>query len=114
MNELRDAGLVEIAHLEERRGGTSKYYRANTIVLSYALPEDGEEIVDQLAAGIEEEIAAVADRLREKNGEGIAALAGQMPPCEHYRTQKYKTYILLTILRRAFVLAYARDDEKSE
>jgi hypothetical protein len=39
VNELRDAGLVEVASLKERRGATTKYYRANTLVLSYALPE---------------------------------------------------------------------------
>lgn len=113
VNELRDAGLIEIARLEERRGGTSKYYRANTIVLSYALPESGGDVVDELAAAVEDDIAAVIARLREAGGDELAALADEMAPCEHCRTQKYETYLLLTVLRRAFVRAHARDAEEA-
>jgi len=29
-----------------------------------------------------------------------------MQPCEHCRNQKYETYVLLTVLRRAFVRSY--------
>jgi DNA-binding transcriptional ArsR family regulator len=36
---LKDAGMVEIARLEEAGGETRKYYKSNTRVFSYDLPE---------------------------------------------------------------------------
>src|SRR6056297_3647800 len=48
VNELRDVGLVEVTRLEERRGGTTKYYRANTILLSYAVPDQRESELDEM------------------------------------------------------------------
>ncbi|WP_225336546.1 ArsR/SmtB family transcription factor [Halomicrobium urmianum] len=103
VNELRDAGLVEVARLEERRGGTAKFYRANTIVLSYGLPEGADERVDEMAASVAPEMADLVDRLRSEHGDDLDAIAAEMSPCEHCDTQKYETYILSTVLRRAFV-----------
>ncbi|MFB6189775.1 MAG: helix-turn-helix domain-containing protein [Halapricum sp.] len=103
VNELRDAGLVEIARLEEGRGGTKKFYEANTIVLSYAIPDGRAEDVAAMSEAIEPEIAAILDRLEAEYGDVIDAIAGEMSPCAHCRTQKYETYVLLTVLRRAFV-----------
>ena len=44
VNVLQDAGMVEISRLEEAGGGTRKYYRSNTRVFSYDLPEEGETL----------------------------------------------------------------------
>lgn len=35
INELREADLVDVVRFEEGQGGTTKFYAANTIVLSY-------------------------------------------------------------------------------
>jgi DNA-binding transcriptional ArsR family regulator len=110
VNELRDAGLIEVARLEERRGGTTKYYRANTVVLSYSLPESAEATVDRMAERVQPQIADALSTLRAEFAEEIDAAGAEMAPCEHCRTQKYETYILLTALRRAFVDAYVRGD----
>jgi DNA-binding transcriptional ArsR family regulator len=109
VNELRDAGLVEVARLEERRGATTKYYRATTVVLSYSLPEGGDAVVDELAADVEPAVAELVDRLRSEHGEDLDELAASMAPCEHCSDQKYETYLLLTVLRRAFVRARTPD-----
>ncbi|SDR08452.1 winged helix-turn-helix domain-containing protein [Natronobacterium texcoconense] len=109
VNELRDAGLVEVARLEERGGGTTKYYRANTIVLSYAIPDDRREDVAAMAAEIAPEIAEIVSELEADHGESIERIADEMAPCEHCRSQKYETYLLLTILRRGFVEGVVRD-----
>jgi DNA-binding transcriptional ArsR family regulator len=106
VNELRDAGLVEIARLEERRGGTSKYYRANTIVLSYALPDGADEAIDEIVDDIEPDVNELISHLDSEYSEELDRIASGMAPCRHCRTQKYDTYLLLTILRRAFVRAY--------
>ena len=50
-------------------------------------------------------ITALTTVTDEYAGE-IDTITAQMQPCEHCRTQKYETYVLLTVLRRAFVRAY--------
>ncbi|MFB6354776.1 MAG: ArsR/SmtB family transcription factor [Halobacteriales archaeon] len=105
VNELRDAGLVEVARLEEGRGGTRKYYEANTIVLSYALPDGAEDAVERMAGAVEPLVDEAVGRLRAEFGGELADLASQMAPCAHCANQKYETYLLLTVLRRAFVRA---------
>jgi hypothetical protein len=49
----------------------------------------------------------IIDDLLDEFGSNIEQIADQMAPCEHCRNQKYETYILLTVLRRGFVDAYA-------
>ncbi|MFB6169926.1 MAG: helix-turn-helix domain-containing protein [Haloarculaceae archaeon] len=110
VNELRDAGLVEVARLEERRGATTKYYRANTIVLSYAVPEGEAAAVDAMADELAPAVADLLDRLRADHGADLDRIAGEMAPCRHCTTQKYETHLLLTVLRRAFVRAAVRAD----
>lgn len=109
VNELRDAGLVAVSRLEERRGGTTKFYRATTIVLSYALPDGAEDAVDAMAERVVPAVGEVVDELRGAYGDELDRIAAEMAPCAHCATQKYETYLLLTVLRRAFVKAYARD-----
>lgn len=103
MNELRDAGPVEVARLEEPRGGTAKFYRANTIVPSYGLPEGADERIDEMAATVAPEMIDLVDRLRSEFGDEFDDIAAEMSPCEHCDTQKYETVLLSTVLRRAFV-----------
>ncbi|AEH35395.1 ArsR/SmtB family transcription factor [Halopiger xanaduensis] len=110
VNELRDAGLVEIARLEEQGGGTTKYYRANTIVLSYAVPEGRRADVEEMATALAPDVADLVATLEADYGETIDEIVDEMVPCEHCRTQKYEMYLLLTVLRRAFVAGAVRRD----
>ncbi|MFB6152990.1 MAG: winged helix-turn-helix domain-containing protein [Halodesulfurarchaeum sp.] len=105
LNELRDAGLVEVSRLEEQRGGTTKFYRANTIVLSYAIPEAAEDTLDEMAAAIQDSVGDLIEDLHREHAGDLEDIASDMAPCPHCRTQKYETYLLLTVLRRAFVRA---------
>lgn len=109
VNELRDAGLVEVERLEERRGGTLKFYRANTIVLSYSVPDASRADVAEMADWMGPRLEPIIDDLLDEYGPTIDRIAEQMAPCEHCRNQKYETYLLLTVLRRGFVNAYADD-----
>ncbi|GAB3670417.1 helix-turn-helix domain-containing protein [Halopiger thermotolerans] len=106
VNELRDAGLLEIERLEERRGGTLKFYRANTIVLSYSVPETARDDVSEMADWMSPRLEPLIEELLDEYGADIERIADQMAPCEHCRTQKYETYLLLTVLRRGFVNAH--------
>jgi hypothetical protein len=54
----------------------------------------------------------VQDALDTVTGEfegSIDDIVADMQPCEHCRTQKYETYVLLTVLRRAFVRAHREE-----
>ncbi|WP_458209201.1 ArsR/SmtB family transcription factor [Haladaptatus sp. NG-SE-30] len=112
INELRDAGLVEVARLEEHRGGTTKYYRANTIVLSYAIPEGATAEIDEMANRVRPQMSNLLDTLHDEYDDDIERIGAEMAPCEHCNTQKYETYLLLSILRRAFVKVHT-DGERS-
>ncbi|WP_458189645.1 ArsR/SmtB family transcription factor [Haladaptatus sp. NG-WS-4] len=107
INELRDAGLVEVERMEERRGGTLKFYRANTIILSYAIPEEFRDKIAGMADWMGPRLEPLIDEFLDEYGGDIERIADQMAPCEHCRNQKYETYLLLTVLRRGFVNAYA-------
>lgn len=106
INELRDAGLVDVVRFEEGRGGTTKYYHANTIVLSYSLPDATDAAMTEITDAIEPQITDALSTLAEEYGETIDDIVTDMQPCEHCRDQKYETYVLLTALRRAFVRAH--------
>lgn len=105
VNELRDAGLVDVTRLEEHRGGTTKYYRATTVVLSYDIPADDRETIDHIAADVAPGVAELVETIQNDHGDELAAIADSLAPCEHCTTQKYDQYLLLTVLRRAFVAA---------
>ncbi|MEF8783103.1 MAG: helix-turn-helix domain-containing protein [Haloarculaceae archaeon] len=106
INELRDAGLVDVVRFEEGRGGTIKYYRANTIVLSYSLPDSADPAVEEMIDAVQPQLTDALATLTEEYEDSLEDIVADMQPCEHCRTQKYETYVLLTVLRRAFVRAY--------
>jgi len=103
INELRDAGLVDVVRFEEGRGGTTKYYGANTIVLSYSLPESADPDLEEMVDAIQPQVSDAFATLRGEFDGEIDDIVTDMQPCEHCRNQKYETYVLLTVLRRAFV-----------
>jgi DNA-binding transcriptional ArsR family regulator len=106
INELRDAGLVEVVRFEEGRGGTTKYYGANTTVLSYSLPESADSATEEMIDAVQPQIETALATLTDEYADAIDDITAEMQPCEHCRTQKYETYVLLTVLRRAFVRAH--------
>jgi DNA-binding transcriptional ArsR family regulator len=103
VNELREAGLVAVEKMEERRGGTLKFYRATTIVLSYAVPDTAEDRLEEMVDWMAPRLEPLLEEFEERHGDDLAIIADEMAPCPHCREQKYETYLLLTVLRRAFV-----------
>lgn len=106
INELRDATLVDVVRFEEGRGGTTKYYGANTIVLSYSLPESTDSAIEGMIDAVQPQVEAALATLTDDYDDVIDDITAKMQPCEHCQTQKYETYVLLIVLRRAFVRAY--------
>jgi hypothetical protein len=62
-----------------------------------------------MAERVEPQVREAVDDLRSESGDDLAEIAAEMAPCQHCRTQKYETCLLLTALRRAFVRASVRD-----
>ncbi|MEF8975488.1 MAG: helix-turn-helix domain-containing protein [Halapricum sp.] len=109
INELRDAGLVDVVRFEEGRGGTTKYYGANTIVLSYSLPGSADGTIEEMIDAIQPQLTDALNTLDDEYEDDIEDIVADMQPCEHCRTQKYERYVLLTVLRRAFVRAHREE-----
>lgn len=102
VNILREAGMVEISRLEEAGGGTRKYYRSNTRVFSYELPEETDTILADAGDETRDELESLIDGLFADHGDEIRAVAEELKPCEYCSTQHYEEYILRELLNRAF------------
>ena len=101
VNVLKDAGMVELARLEEAGGGTLKYYQSNTRVFSYDLPEDADHTLAGASALVKRDLADVIERVLDAHGEEIETIAKEMKPCEYCSTQHYEEYILRELVNRA-------------
>ena len=103
VNVLKDADMVEIARLEEAGGGTRKYYKSNTRVFSYDLPEDTDETLAAAQETATMELASLVETLYGEHGEAIEAVAHEMKPCEYCEAQHYEEFILRELLNRALI-----------
>ena len=101
VNVLKDAGMVELARLEEVGGGTLKYYKSNTRVFSYEISEDAEEVLTEAFDATREELRHLVDDIMDEHGDDIEAAAREMKPCEYCETQHYEEFILRELLNRA-------------
>ena len=100
---LKDAGMVEIARLEEAGGGTRRYYRSNTRIFSYDISDDSEETLAAAEDTATEELAPLVETLLTDHGDEIAAVAREMKPCEYCETQHYEEFVLRELLDRALI-----------
>ena len=101
VNVLKDAGMVELSRLEEAGGGTRKYYKSNTRVFSYELPESAAEELAPAMETSRAELGTVVDRLVAEHGEEIRSVAREMRPCEYCETQHYEEFIVRELIDRA-------------
>lgn len=103
VNILKDAGMIEIARLEEAGGGTRKYYKSNTRVFSYELPESSDETLAAAQETATEELMSLIKTIYEGHGDEIKGVAEEMKPCEYCETQHYAEFIVRELLNRALV-----------
>ncbi|MFB6208416.1 MAG: ArsR/SmtB family transcription factor [Candidatus Nanohaloarchaea archaeon] len=101
VNVLKDAGMVEIARLEETGGATQKYYKSNTRIFSYDLPENAENDLAKAFETTRNTLNDLIQQLIEDHGEEIEAVAREMKPCEYCKTQHYEEYLIRELLNRA-------------
>lgn len=91
--------------MEEGRGGTTKYYKANTVVLSYTIPDAVENHVDEMVEGVSESVAETLDELETDYSDDLKDVVSEMDDCEHCSSQKKREFVALTVLRRSLVRA---------
>jgi DNA-binding transcriptional ArsR family regulator len=103
VNVLKDAGMVEIARLEEAGGGTRKYYKSNTRIFSYDLPESAEQTLAGAQDTVTAELTDLVQTLYEEHGDDIEAVAREMKPCEYCATQHYEEFVFRELLNRALI-----------
>ncbi|MFC4989264.1 winged helix-turn-helix domain-containing protein [Saliphagus infecundisoli] len=103
VNVLKDADMVELARLEEADGGTRKYYKSNTRVFSYDLPEGADETLAGMQATATGELESLVETLYEEHGNEIERVAREMKPCEYCETQHYEEFVLRELLNRALI-----------
>ena len=103
VNVLQDAEMVEIARLEEAGGGTQKYYKSNTRIFSYDLPEDSHETLAEAHETATDELAGLVETLCEEHGDEIEAVAREMKPCQYCETQHYEEFVVRELLNRALI-----------
>lgn len=103
VNVLKDVGMVEIARLEEAGGGTRKYYRSNTRIFSYDLPDGSADTLAPAQATVSEELTGLVETLYAEHGDAIETVAREMKPCEYCETQHYEEFIVRELLDRALI-----------
>ena len=103
VNVLKDAGMVEIARLEEAGGGMRKYYKSNTRVFSYDLPESSDETLTAAQETTTDALSSLIETIYEEHGDEIEAVAREMKPCEYCATQHYEEFIVRELLNRALI-----------
>ncbi|MFC7155838.1 ArsR/SmtB family transcription factor [Halomarina halobia] len=101
VNILKDAGMVELTRLEEAGGGTLKYYRSNTRVFFYDLPESAEESLAGASEATRDALRAFIETLFAEHGDEIRTVAEELKPCEYCSTQHYEEFILRELLNRS-------------
>ena len=101
VNVLKDAGMVELARLEEAGGGTTKFYKSNTRVFSYDLPENAEATLGDAERTTREAMTGLIEELYAEHGEAIEAAATEMKPCAYCETQHYEEFVLRELANRA-------------
>lgn len=105
VNVLKDAGLVEIARLEDASGGTLKYYKSNTRVFAYDLPDGSDEELTAAQETAREGVVSLVEQLYREHGETIEAVAREMKPCEYCEIQHYEDFIIRELVNRTLTEA---------
>ena len=103
VNVLKDAGMVEISRLEEAGGGTRKYYRSNTRVFSYTLPDSSDETLTEIQDKTTQELSDLLQTLYKQHGDAIESVADEMKPCEYCEAQHFEEFITRELLNRALL-----------
>lgn len=108
---LREAGLLELARLDESGRGVTKYYGATVRFLHHDEPEGFDEALAEALEEAADGVADLVDRLRDEHGEAVAAVARSMRPCPHCDAGTFEDFVLARLLQRGTARALDPGDE---
>lgn len=114
LEQLRRAGLVEQAVLEQTRGAVLQYYSATGRPLHGSLPAPSEEDLDLLAKRLTGPVAAALRDLRATEARRLARVQGNFASCPRCPQVNLEEQVLLTALYRAGVDALRADPSAPE
>jgi DNA-binding transcriptional ArsR family regulator len=101
LEQLRKAGLVEQAVLEQTRGAVLQFYAATGRPLHASTRELGEEDLEALARRLRGPVARALRELRGSEARRLGRLADQMAHCSRCPSDNVEQLVLLTALHRA-------------
>ncbi|MFB6283073.1 MAG: ArsR/SmtB family transcription factor [Halobacteria archaeon] len=103
VNVLKDAGMVEISRMEEAGGGTRKFYRSNTRIFSYQIPESSVETLAPVEETARKKLLELVDSLFKQHDDEIKSVAREIQPCDFCETQHYEESAIRELLERALI-----------
>ncbi len=100
LDVLREAGLVEVARIEEARGAVTKYYGTTTRLLGFNAPDDFDS---RYSSAIRAASAQIEDVLKS-----IAPKVTIAPKAKKKPDPRYSQYVMVEIVNRAVARAMER------
>jgi DNA-binding transcriptional ArsR family regulator len=101
LEQLRKAGLVEQAVLQQTRGAVLKFYSATGRPLHGSLPGLGEEDLQALSERMRGPVTRALTELRGSEHRRLARLAEEIAPCSLCPKVSREELVLLTVMHRA-------------
>ena len=94
---LKEAELIEVVRIEEKRGAMIKYYGTSTKLLDYETPKDFEKKYSTVIKSTSKQIEQLLDVLSKKTGKA-----------KSQTKQEYSQYLMMEIVNRAVTTVFEK------
>ena len=95
---LKEAELIEVVRIEEKRGAMIKYYGTSTKLLDYETPKDFEKKYSTVIKSTSKHIEQLLDALSKKTGKAKTS----------QNKQEYSQYLMMEIVNRAVTTVFEK------
>ena len=95
---LKEAELIEVVKIEEKRGAMIKYYGTSIKLLDYETPKDFEKKYSTVIKTTSKHIEQLLDALSKKTGKGKTS----------QNKQEYSQYLMMEIVNRAVTTVFEK------
>jgi len=107
---LKRAGVIELARVEEMRGGVMKYYAPRVRMLSHSYSADlGERLAEPISEATDQ-LLRIVKNLAGKHRGRIKKAARSLKPCPYCSPEHFVEQTLVEILNRAMSASLRRSD----
>ena len=94
---LKEAELIEVVKIEEKRGAMIKFYGTSTKLLDYETPKDFEKKYSTVIKSTSKHIEQLLDTLSKKTGKA-----------KSQNKQEYSQYLMMEIVNRAVTTVFEK------